>query len=69
MTYNWILTNTWNGEHVAEFSTGHRISKDDAIKLCDGYYIGHVPPYDNHEDYRINGKDYYYDDLDLVMVE
>jgi hypothetical protein len=68
MTYNWILTDTWSGEHVGEFSTNHSISKHDAIKLLGGYYIGHLAPHNNHEDYRINGNDYYYSDLDLVLV-
>ena len=68
MTYNWILADNWSGKHVAEFSTNHSISKDDAIKMAGGYYIGHVPPYNNHEDYRINGNDYYEEDLVLILA-
>ena len=61
---------TWriiNGDvTVAEFSTNHSISLDDAIKRCEFEKLGKVNIDD--PDYKYEGKEYWYDDLELIQI-
>lgn len=53
------LINTATGEVIAEITTNHSISLDDAIRI-----FGEIFP--ANENVLINGQWYYWEDLDLI---
>lgn len=57
------IINTTNQETVAEIITNHSMTLDEAIELV-GSILTAENPWD--ENVEIDGKLYFYDDLDLV---
>jgi hypothetical protein len=55
------LINVITNEVIAEFTTKHRMSLDEAILL-----IGEIFPANEQENVLINDVWHYYEDLDLV---
>lgn len=54
------IVNTVTGETVATIITNHSMSLDEAIQL-----VGEIYPSTEEENVEIDGKMYYYDDLDM----
>lgn len=55
------LINTATNEVIAEITTNHSMSLDDAIRI-----FGEIFPANENENVLIDGEWYYYDDLELV---
>lgn len=67
MTYNFVIINKETAEKVGTVITNHSISLDEAIDLLGMVRLETVSVSD--ADLSYNGKEYWYDDLDIVLEE
>lgn len=58
------IINTVTNEVVAEITTNHSMCLDEAIS-----FVGEIFPENEEENVLIDGKWYYYDDLDMDYSE
>ena len=67
MTYNFVIINKANAEKIGTVTTNHSISLDEAIDLLGMERLETVNSDD--ADLSYNGKEYWYDDLEIVLDE